>query len=253
MKKTMRSALALLLAALLLCALAAAACAEAPEEEESPYLYAEGQFFEADEEQESYYTVQVSACRDRESAERSCTKMLEAGFDCFVYETDGGYRVMCGKFRHVEDAVRYRDLIRENTPREDAYVTEAFLPASAREDFLESWKKDPQIVGDPDFNDWETPSGPFLDLTANEEETRLVYTVQYSSGTSFRAAQERRDELIALGYDAAVVKDWGCYLVLTGAFENREDAKLFRDQIRSETKHWSADVRQIELPESTLK
>lgn len=247
MKKSMRSVLALLLAVLLLGALGATAFAEEPE-----YTYADEQYYEADETLETYFTVQVSANKDLKSAERTRQAMLKAGFDSFVYQVDGMYRTMCGKFTHKEDAVRYRDLIRENTEREEAYVTEALLPESAREDFLESLKKDPLVVGNVDFNGWETPTGPFLDMTDNEEETALVYTVEYSSGTSFRAAEERRDELIEHGYDAKVVKLWGCYVVITGAFENRDEAKALRGEIRSATSHWSADVRQIELPLSAL-
>ncbi len=248
MKKTLRSALALLLAALLLGTLAVTAAAEEPE-----YTYTDEQYYEADETLKTYYTVQVSANKDLKSAERTRQAMLKAGFDCFVYQSDGMYRNMCGKFTHTEDAVRYRDLIREKTEREKAYVTEALLPESAREEFLENLKKDPLVLGNVDFNGWETPTGPFLDMTDNEEETRQVYTVQYSSGTSFRAAEQRRDELIEYGYEATVVKLWGCYIVMTGTFENRDEAKALRGEIRSATNHWSADVRQIELPVSLLK
>jgi hypothetical protein len=258
MKKTLRSALALLLAALLLCGSAAAALAEEPE-----YTYPDKQYFEADEKAENEkpedekletdYTVQVVIGPYLRGAEQTRLEMLEAGFDSFVYKAEGRYRVMCGKFLREEGADLYRDLIRDNTDRKDAFVTEVLLPESAREEFLAHWKEDPVIVGDANFNGWEEPSGPFLDMTANEEETKPVYTVQYSSGTSFRAAEQRRDELIELGYKAVVVKDWGCYLVLTGSFDSREDAKAFRNELRSSTNHWSADVRQLELPESALK
>ena len=248
MKKTLRSALALLLAALMLCTLAATALAEEPE-----YTYPDEQYFEEDETLETYYTVQVVAGPYQRGAEQTRLEMLEAGFDAFVYKTDAGYRVMCGKFLREGDAIIYRDLIRENTDRKDAYVVEAYLPESAREDFLDHWKEDPMIVGDANFNGWEKPTGTFLDMTANEEETKPVYTIQYSSGTSFRAAEQRRDELIELGYKAAVVKEWGGYLVLTGSFDSREEAKAFRNELRSITNHWSADVRQLELPESLFK
>ncbi|MBR3473700.1 MAG: SPOR domain-containing protein [Oscillospiraceae bacterium] len=247
MRESMRSVLALLLAVLMLGTLAATAFAEEPE-----YTYTDGQYYEADETLETYFTVQVSANKDLKSAERTRKAMLNAGFDSFVYQVDGMYRTMCGKFKHKEDAIRYRDLIREVAERKEAYVTEAQLPEFALEDFLTNLKEDPLVVGDVNFNGWETPTGPFLDMTDNEEETRPVYVVEYSNGTNFDSAQERRDELIEFGYDAQVVKLWGCYIVITGAFENRDEAKALRGEIRSATGHWSADVRQIELPVSAL-
>ena len=109
MKKLMRSALALLLAVLMTASLAATALAEGP-----AGIYTDEQYYEADESQETYYTVQVSAGCNLDGAQRVRQTMLKAGFDCFVYYVDGMYRVMCGKFQHKEDALRYRDLIREN-------------------------------------------------------------------------------------------------------------------------------------------
>ena len=97
MKKTLRSALALLLAALMLCALAATALAEEPE-----YTYPDEQTFEEDETLETYYTVQVVAGPYQRGAEQTRLEMLEAGFDAFVYKTDAGYRDV---FRRADDAM----------------------------------------------------------------------------------------------------------------------------------------------------
>ncbi len=246
MKKLMRSAFALLLAVLMIASLAAAAYADPGS------VYADEQFYEEDEGLDPCYTVQVSAGCSLEGAEYTRWTMLNAGFDCFVYQVGSGYRIMCGKFQNKQDAVRYRDMIREKTGREKAYVTEARLPDSAREDFLAGLKQDPLVVGKVDFSNWETPTGAFLDMTANEEETSLFYTVEYSGGTNFKIAEARRDELIAQGYDATVVKTWGCYHVLTGAFENRDEARALRNEIRLNTGHWGAGVLAIQLPAGAL-
>ena len=88
-------------------------------------------------------------------------------------------------------------------------------------------------------------------MTANEEETATVYMVQYSGGTNFKAAEMRRDELIGMGFDGYVVKIHGCYLVMAGAFENREDAYALRSEIREATSrmgHRRADHGAARLP-----
>lgn len=247
MKNTMRSLIALLLAVLMMGSLAVAAYAEEPE-----YTYADGQSYEADGSQTSVYTVQVSAGPYLEGAERTRQELLAAGLDGFLYQVDGSYRIMSGKFQNKDDACRYRDLIREKTKREKAYVTEVSLPDAAIEDFIASYKQDP-LVANVSFNGWETPTGAFVDMTANEEETKTLYTVQYSAGVNFIAAEGRRDELTELGFDGYVLKLPGCYLVLAGAFENRDDALALRDQIRTETGRWGTGIRALELPASLLK
>ena len=87
-------------------------------------------------------------------------------------------------------------------------------------------------------------------MNGNEEETRTVYTVQFTGGSNFAAAEARRDELAALGFDGHVVKLLGCYIVIGGVFENREDAVAYRGQIREATGRLDSSVRMLQLPVS---
>ncbi len=246
MKNSFRSGLSLLLALLMLCTLAGTALAEDPG---SPYP--DEQFYQADEGETEIFTVQVSAGPNLSGAEFLRSQMLKAGFDCFVYQTEGGYRIMCGKFTDRDNAVLYRDMIREETEQKNAYVTEAMLQDAVIKDFAEQFKQDP-MVRDVRFNGWETPTGAFVDMTANEEETKTLFVVLYSSGDDFKHVEARRDELVEKGFDACVVKVPSFYYVIAGAFENRDDAKAIRDQIRQATGRWGTGVTVMELPGSML-
>lgn len=247
MKKSIRSLIALLLAVLMMSSLAVIAYAEDP-----TYIYTDGQYYEADESLIYVYTVQVSAGPNQSGAERTRAEMLAAGFDCFLYSVDDGFRIMCGKFQDVGNAYRYCELIKKKTERDKAYVTGAYLPESALEDFVANYKQDPKVAN-VYFNGWETPTGPFVDMNANEEETANLYTVQYSGGSNFQAAEKRRDELIQMGFDGYVVKLSGCYIIVAGVFENREDARAYRTQIQEASNRWDSSVRQLQLPVSLLK
>ena len=85
--------------------------------------------------------MQVSAGPNLDGAERTRDQLLKAGFDSFLYEVDGGYRIMCGKFQSKYNAKLYRELIQEKTEREDAYVTDVTLPEAAMEDFVECYQE----------------------------------------------------------------------------------------------------------------
>ena len=196
MKKTFRSVIALLLAALTVCSLSVVAFAE-----DQTCPYADEQIYQADENQVFVYTVQVSAGCSRSGAERVRSYMLSKGFDSFLFEVDGGYRIMCGKFPHAEEAWAYCDLIHEKTDRGTAYVTDVRLPQDAIDAFAESFRHDPLVAYKIDFRGWENPSGPFIDMALNEEETAPVYAVQYGAGLSFKGAERARDMLIEKGFE----------------------------------------------------
>ena len=247
MKNTIRSMITLLLAVLLLCSLSVGALAE-----NTKAIYPDGQSYKEGEGDTQFYTVQVSAGPNLDGAERTRTQLINAGFDCFVYEVDGGYRIMCGKFPSAYDAMLYRDLIREATKRDNAYVTDVKLPDSAREDFLKVYKQDPLVVGKAMYNGWEDPTGKFVDMTANEEETALIYVVQYSCGGNFKAAEQRRDELTEKGYDGYVVKVPCFYHIVAGAFDNWNDALALCLEIRQATGNSGCSVQRLSLPASLL-
>ena len=243
MKKCFRSLVALLLAVLTLCSLSAVAFAE-----NSGYTYADEQIYQADENQVSVYTVQVSAGPILSGAERVRTYMLSNGFDSFILESDGFYRIMCGKFPHQEEAWAYCDLIQKKTDRGTAYVTDVCLPQDAIDAFAESFRHDPLVANKIEFRGWENPSGPFIDMALNEEETAPVFAVQYGGGLSFKGAERSRDMLIEKGFDAYVVRMPFFYLIMAGKFESKDDATALRDQIRQATGRWDPYVREIQLP-----
>lgn len=246
MKKTFRSLIALLLAVLMMASLSVTAFAE-------EYSYPDGQMYEEDESQVEVYTIQIAAGPNLSGAERTRTCLLSKGYDCFIYETACCYRIMCGKFYDIVNATSYRDLIWEKLKTEEPYITKAFLPQSAIDEFYDCWKQDKLIVNNVRFNDWETPTGAFVDMTSNQEETTTIYTVQYSQGTNFKAAERRRDELIGMGFDGYVVKIYGVYLVMAGAFENRDDAREYRSEIRTASNRWDSSVQTMQLPASLLR
>jgi oligopeptide/dipeptide ABC transporter ATP-binding protein len=184
--------IALLLAALTVCSLSVVAFAE-----DQTCPYADEQIYQADENQVFVYTVQVSAGCSRSGAERVRSYMLSKGFDSFLFEVDGGYRIMCGKFQSKYNAKLYLELIKEATKRENAYVTDVTLPDAAIEDFVEHYQKDP-FVADAKFLGWETTDCKFVDMNLNEEETATVYIVRYSGGANFKAAEARAIEMLEL-------------------------------------------------------
>ena len=245
MKKTFRSVIALLLAALTVCSLSVVAFAE-----DQTCPYADEQIYQADENQVFVYTVQVSAGCSRSGAERVRSYMLSKGFDSFLFEVDGGYRIMCGKFPHAEDAWAYCDLIHKKTERDTAYVTDVRLPQDAIDAFAESFRHDPLVAYKVNFRGWENPSGPFIDMALNAEETAPVYAVPYGAGDSFKGAERARDMLIEKGFDAYVVRMPFFYLILAGKFDNKDDATALRDEIRNATDHWDPYVREIQLPKT---
>ena len=91
----------------------------------------EDQYFKFHDDRTRVYTVQVSADTSRSGAEKRRDKMLDAGYDSFVYKYNGTYRVMCGKFYNKEDAEAYLASIKAYTDRDRAYITNARLTKKA--------------------------------------------------------------------------------------------------------------------------
>lgn len=244
MKRSMRTLIALLLAVLMLSSLAATAFAE-----ENETKYPAGQFFTDGEGSVTVSAVQIACGPNRAGAEYLRDTMLRDGFDCFVLEENGMYRILCGKFQDKWNAYLYREMILKETEREEAYVHEVSLPQDAVDAFVESYKADP-FVAKVEFNGWETPTGKFVDMTANEEETAQLYVVQYSCGGNFQAAEKLRDQLTEKGFDGYVLKTPCFYRIVAGAFENREDAYALRDEIREATGRRDSSVQLLTLPAS---
>ena len=66
--------------------------------------YAADQSYTQDKSQENVYAVKLRSAVG-ESCEELRGRLLAAGFDAYLYETEGKTVVMCGKFRSMSDAV----------------------------------------------------------------------------------------------------------------------------------------------------
>ena len=222
-KRVLRTALSLLLALLLVCAAAGAALAAS---------YPAGQYYEHDTSLTKVTTVQIRATNTRESAEKSRDQMIAAGFDAFVYHRGDKYRIMCGKFRDIEEASDYQNRIINETDFDKAYATNAYLPESAIKAF-----EDIYFNGDVTSENAprsEKPAGPYYDGEALPNDTVTVYTVQVTAGTAFAACEERRDNLIARGYsDSFVYRTETRYKVMTGMFRDINEANARCSEVQS--------------------
>ena len=245
MKMTIRRLLALLLAVATLAALPAAA------EADGETRYPADQYFVKDESQTWGYAVQVSSSTNYSGSCKNRDKMLALGYDSFVYDIDGQYRVMCGKFRDADQANHYKEVICANTERKKAYVTNVCLPSWAYTAFEDLFRSDPNNNSGGDYIPWEEPTGPFYDGD-RAATTRTVYSVQFSSGTSFHGSEQHRDEMIAQGFDAFVYKKDGKYRTLSGMFQNKQDAQARCDAIKKYTDQSDAYVTTVDIPTSYI-
>lgn len=239
MSRSWRRLLALTLAALILAALPGAAWAAGSR-------YPENQYFEEDSSLIKGITVQVAAFKDLEGAQQSQRRMLEAGYDCFLYFEGSNYRVMCGKFRGSAAAARYRDAIRSSTDRDQAYLTNVYLPEWAFREFEEIYRTDPVNSSQTNTTGGKT-TGPYYDGDGAGER-RTLYTVQLSRGSDLLGQEERRDGLIAAGFDAFVYKRGGGYACMSGLFGSEADAQLRCDAIKNYAGESEAKVTRAEFP-----
>ncbi len=214
-----------------------------------PPTYEKDQYYLHDDYNVEVYTVQVSAGPLYEGAVKRRMQMLNAGYDAFIYEKDGLYRTMCGKFRDRETAVLYSESIHVTTDRSEAYVTHASLPEDAIVSFAAVFYRNDTSHNYKTLGEtyWEKPSGDFF--RASEENTVKVYTVQFSAGPSFSGAERNRSKMMSYGYQSFVYKKNLMYRVMTGAFWSEEEAKKYCEQIHQNTDQQDAYVTTALLPE----
>ena len=127
-----RTSKRLLSFALLLClfaALAAPALADGP--------FAADQQYKKDEELTAVYAVKVERGTEEKTAALR-DLLLEVGFDAYLYQ-DYSFSVLCGKFRDREEAVAYRDALRETEYGEKAVVVRVYLDEEAIDAFEEAY------------------------------------------------------------------------------------------------------------------
>ncbi len=242
-KKHLRHLLALLL-------LIAAVAGLSVPAEAAGVSYPENQYFKKDENLTKGRAVQIQACKTYEAACTARDALLKKGLDCYIYDVGDSYRIMCGKFSTADEALHYQEAICIQTGKSDPYTNNVYLPDWAYEEFAEIYKKDPLNNQGQPFKEWEKPSGAFV-WGDRAENTRRVYTVQFSSGTCFTSMEQNRDKLIAGGYDAFVYKEKGWYYGMVGAFDNQKDAEALCSEIKTYLNRTDTKVREIYLPGST--
>ena len=239
---TLRSLLALLL----LAAMAFSFCPPAW----AGILYPDDQYYVCDEDETHVFAVQVVATNKYASAVSMRTKMLNAGYDAFIYEYEGKYRVMCGKFRDKQEALVYQQSIHVHTDREGAYVTNAYLPEYAVWNFEDIYYDNPVELDTYDTY-WEVPTGAYF--RADAANTIQAYTVQFSSGTSFNASQRNRDLMDAQGFPSFVYKVNLEYRIMSGLFYTKEEAQAHRTDLTTHSDRKYAYVKTVNVPASAVE
>lgn len=218
-----------------------------------PDSFKADQYYEADYALGGVFTVQVSAHSGRDTAEIDRNRMLERGFDSFVYQDSGMYMVMCGKFATAYEALCYAEAIHTDPDRYTAYVTGAFLPADAMKDFYTVLGAAVRIPeNEPRMETWwEQPTGAFF--RTETEGYVEVYAVEFSQGTSFSRSEAHRDDMTAAGYPAFCTKEDMRYHTLTGMFTERKAALVYCEEIKRYTTESDAFVTTTRVPAEELE
>ena len=213
------------------------------------YTFPDDQYYEENMNLTHVYAVQVSAGSNYNGAVRRRTEMLSLGLDCFLYYRDGKYRVMCGKFRDLDEATAYRDNVKALSGRDNAYTTNAYLPESAITAFENVYYgagMDNRLYGYQ-----VTPTG--LYFKESDPYSAKVYTVQFSAGTSFPASERNRDAMNnTYGYTSFVYEVNDNYRIMTGAFSTSREAETYCAEIKRNTDQNDAYVTTAWLPSGAL-
>ncbi len=201
-----------------------------------------------DTEGTQVYSVALSFSQDFAYADALCDKMEKAGFDAFILEENGGYRVMSGKFHDICNALLYRDCIWSNTDRTDTYIATVTVPEADIAAFTEDYETNglPGKIKD----NLEKPTGAFY---REQNGTVCAWTVQFSAGTSFSGAERNRDAMTAMGYPAFVYECSRVYEIMTGAFYDKSAAEAYCQEIKDNTGEYDAYVTRAWLPAGIVK
>ena len=230
--------------------------------------FASGQYYQENTSLTKVCTVQVSATKDWNGAEKRRTQMLNAGYDSFIYQKENGYYIMCGKFRNYSDAEYYLSSIKANTDRAKAYITNAYLSESAIQEFENAYWGSSTPGYTPSTPAWNPPvtittptptwnqrpelrlsaysyaGGQYFDYDSNQ--TR-VFSVQIATLSTAEEAAPLRDKMLNSGYDSFVYQADGQYRVMCGKFRVLYDALCYGESIHANTNRSSAYVNNAYL------
>ena len=220
MKHTMRKLLAAALTLALVLPLAVSASAEGP--------WAEDQSYAEDRTQEKVFAVRVES--DEEEPEALRDRLLDAGFDAYLYEDAWRVYVLSGKFRDSDDARAYKTELAEALSGVKLYTSRAWLPEEAVAAF-------------------EDASAGSIESSAEVH----VYSVAVAALKDRSAAEEICEKLLDKGFDAFLHEDNGLYQVLSGKFRELAGALNYRDCIWSNTDRKDPYVSELMVPEAEVK
>ena len=217
----------------------------------SAFAYQAEQYYVENKSLTRVTTVQVSAGRNYSGAVKRRDQMLRAGYDSFIYEKDGVYRIMCGKFYDLQEAEYYCESIKANTDRSDAYLTNAYLPDWAIQDFQDEYSGYDYYDDffDARLSPWSFDGDQYYKHSSDRTK---VYTVQVSAGYNRSGAEKRRDQMLKAGYDSFLYKKGDVYRVMCGKFHSRDDAQIYLDSILATTDREDAYITSARLPNSAI-
>ena len=196
--------------------------------------YAADQSYTQDKSLEDVYTVKLRSTAG-ESCEELRGRLLEAGFDAFVYVSGDKSVVMCGKFRSLSDAVACREEIDGAVENVKTYLGSAWLPAEA----IDAFEAGPQ------------ESEPAA-VAAQENAESEVYTVALSTLQDRAKAEELVKALQNAGFDAFIQDNGGSVRLLSGKFRDVPSALRYRDCIWSNTSYADTIIVTVPVPESEI-
>lgn len=207
--------------------------------------YAADQHFTQDKSQESVYAVKV-----RSGAEESGTelrdRLLEAGYDAYLYETKDKTTVMCGKFRDLADATACREEINESVEGVKTFIGSAWLPAEA----IDAFEAGPQESAPAEAaQPTTTRSTCSLQDTVGSE----VYTVALSTVQDTSYAESLVGKMQKAGFDAFIQESGNGFRVMSGKFHDICNALLYRDCIWSNTDWTDTIIVTVTVPESEIQ
>lgn len=218
-----------------------------------PNTFAPNQLYYSGDGEFTVYTVQVSAHGGHETAGLDRDRMLEAGYDSFVYDDGSMSYVMCGKFTSAYEAFCYSESIHTDPARYSAFVTFASLPAAAIQTFADRLSEFMKIPQTPERVEtyWERPTGAYFrsDIAGSVE----VYTVQLGQGSSFTGIERKRDALTEKGYPAFCYKVDMAYKAMSGMFTDKAEAERYCQELNTTGGQSGAVVRTALVPQGELE
>ena len=219
MKHTMMKLLAAALTLALLLPLAVPASAEGP--------WAAEQSYAEDRTQEKVFAVRIES--DEEEPDALRDRLLDAGFDAYLYEDAYRVYVFSGKFRDSADARAYKTELAEALDGVKLYTSRAWLPGEAVAAF-------------------EAASAGVIESGAEVS----VYAVVTASSNDRRQAEAICETLRDKGFDAFLHEDNGMYQVLSGKFYDMAGALNYRDCVWSNTDRKDPYVTQVTVSEAAV-